>query len=288
MNENSNLQFSIIIPTLNSSGTLKSCLESIIPQNYTNFEIWFIDAVSSDNTLDIIVEYQQLYRNINYISEPDKGIYDAMNKGINLANGEWLYFLGSDDTLYNNSVISSVANKIRDTSDKVIYGNVMMRGQNQWNLDNVLFNGEYDMAKMVSTNICHQAIFYHKSVFQLLGNYDLSYIASADQEFNLRCYAKTSFTYIDLIIANFFVGGYSTGTVDHKFHRERGAMLVKYFGNRIFTGPFTNMRLYLKQAALSKESSLSLFDRIYSLSAYLKLKAASVLTHLQKRRSLHI
>ncbi|QEC77926.1 glycosyltransferase family 2 protein [Mucilaginibacter ginsenosidivorax] len=281
-------KISIIIPTYNAAGTLANCLDSIVNQDYTDIEVWLMDGLSTDDTLSVIKQYQAAFPYINFVSEKDNGIYDAMNKGIARCNGDWLYFLGSDDTLYNNSVISLVANKIGEISDKVVYGNVLMRGQNQWNLDNVVFNGEYDMAKMISTNICHQAIFYHKSIFRLFGHYDLSYIASADQEFNLRCYARTSFSYIDLIIANFFVGGYSTGTVDHKFHRERGAMLVKYFGSRIFTGPFTPMRLYLKQAALSKESSLNLFDRIYSLSAYIKLKAADVLMHLQKRRSFDV
>lgn len=279
------LKISIIIPTYNAADTIAHCLDSIISQDYPDFEVWLIDALSTDNTLDIIAGYQSKYPYLNFISEKDSGIYDAMNKGIKVCTGEWLYFLGSDDTLYDNKVLSTIATTAKTTNADVIYGNVMMRGENQWNLNNVVFNGEYDLEKIIKTNICHQAIFYNKSVFQLFGNYDLDYIASADQEFNLRCYANTSFSYLDLIIANFFVGGYSTTAVDNKFHIDRGAMLMKYFGSRIFTRPFMNMRLYLKQAALSAESPLGPFDRVYCLFAYIKLKILAMLMHLHRRHS---
>jgi glycosyltransferase involved in cell wall biosynthesis len=279
MNENSNLQFSIIIPTHNSCGTLRSCLESIIFQNYPNFEIWFIDAVSSDSTLDIIVEYQQKHKNINYISEPDKGIYDAMNKGINLAKGEWLYFLGSDDTLYDKNVLSEIAKKVCSDGPEIIYGSVMMRGQNQWNLDNVVFDGEYNTAKFIDRNICHQAIFYNKSIFKKNGCFNLKYITSADFDFNLKCYANTQFAYINLIIANFFVGGHSTTVEDKEFYKDRGALLMKYFGTKIFTTAFINARLYIQQAALSAASPLNFFERGLCLLAYLKLKAQAMLTN---------
>lgn len=271
------LKFSIVIPTYNAAGTIASCLDSIAEQQYSNFEVWLIDAVSTDDTLNIVQQYQARYPYFNIVSEKDKGIYDAMNKGLKLCTGDWIYFLGSDDTFYDKNVLATVADKINRSNDKIIYGNVIMRGQNQWNLDNVVFNGEYDLQKMISTNICHQAIFYNKEIFSLYGNYDVTYITSADQEFNLRCYANTSFGYLDIIIANFFVGGQSTTVSDDKFSKNRGAMLMKYFGSRIFTAPFINMRLYLQQAALSAGSPLKLSGRVYCLLAYSTLKLMAML-----------
>jgi glycosyltransferase involved in cell wall biosynthesis len=265
-------KFSIIIPTYNSAVTLKSCLESIVNQDYLNVEVYIIDGLSTDETLQIIDQYKSNYNFIKFISEADKGIYDAMNKGISLCTGEWLYFLGSDDTLYSETVLSDIAERISTCDAKVIYGNVMMRGTNQWNLDNVIFNGEYDLPKMILDNICHQAIFYNRIVFNKYGNYNLKYITAADYDFNLRCYASTSFVYVNVIIANFFVGGQSTNVPDYEIQKDRGALLLKYYGKRIFNKSFLSCRLYIQRAALAYDSPLRLWERIFCLLAYLKLK----------------
>lgn len=271
--------FSIVIPTYNSAKTLVRCLDSIVGQDYTNFEICFVDGVSTDDTLSIIAAYQLTHPCIKFISEPDKGIYDAMNKGINMATGQWLYFLGSDDTLYSNKVLSAIAAKISTSVNaKVIYGSVIMRGQNQWNLDNVVYDGEYTIEKFIDRNICHQAMFYNHSFLKTIGGFNLKYVTDADFDLNLRCYARAKFDFIDLIIANFFVGGASTTIEDHQFHKDRGALLMKYFGGRIFTISFINARLYIQQAALTANSPLNIFGRFYCLSAYIKLKLQAMLT----------
>lgn len=267
---------SIIIPTYNCVNTLHSCLSSIIEQNFKDLEICIIDALSTDGTVEIVKKYAQEFSFISYTSEKDNGIYDAMNKGIKLSNGEWLYFLGSDDSLFNNTVLQDIAKKIKHTNSEVIYGNVLMLGKNQWNLDNVVFNGEYNLAKMLVTNICHQCIFYHKDIFEKLGNYDLSYISSSDQEFNLRCYANLTFDYINIIIANFHVGGFSTNVPDDFFNHNRGAILYKYFKNRIFSKEFTKVRLYLKRASFNLNNKLSVVQRLICLCAYIKLKVFSL------------
>lgn len=269
-------KISIIIPTYNAENTLERCLQSIVQQDYTNFEVWFIDGGSTDSTLQILKDNAIEWPFLRYISEPDKGIYDAMNKGVKLCKGEWLYFLGSDDTLYDNHVLSLIAATTTTTDAKVIYGNVIIRGQNQWNLDNVVFNGEYDVEKIVNVNICHQAMFYHKSIFELLGDYNLRYITSADHDFNLRCFASTPFYYIDTILANFFVGGHSSNVTDDKFNDDRGAILMKYFKNSIYTRPFINSRLFIQKAALSGKPDLTRGERLYCMMAYLKLKTLSL------------
>ncbi|WP_184544968.1 glycosyltransferase family 2 protein [Mucilaginibacter sp. FT3.2] len=269
--------FSIIIPIYNAADTIANCLDSIISQHYTDFEVWLIDAVSTDETITIVKEYQSQYPYFNIISEKDKGIYDAMNKGINVCNGEWLYFLGSDDTLYDNCVLTAITDKIRGCDDRVIYGNVIMRGENQWNLNNVIFNGEYDLEKLLDHTINHQAIFYNKAVFEKCGLYDLKYKTNADYDLNLRCYALTTFRYVNIIVANFFVGGQSTNFPDTEFHKDRGALFFKYFGKKIFSKSFINSRLYLQQAALSARSPLNIWKRGICLLAYTKLKFQSIL-----------
>lgn len=272
-----NTKFSIIIPTYCSGKTLSKCLQSVVNQSNSNYEVWLIDGISTDNTIDIIKHYQQLNPAINYISEKDKGIYDAMNKGIDLVKGEWVYFLGSDDTLYDENVLMAIAEKISQTDAEVIYGNVLMHGHNQWNLDNVIFDGEYNTEKLIDRNINHQAIFYKKTVFQKNGKFNLSYITSADFDFNMRCYANTKFSYIDLIIADFNLGGHSTHVEDKEFYKDRGALMVKYFGPKIYSKQFINARLYLQQAALSSASPLGLYHRLYCVLACIKLKIHSLL-----------
>src|ERR1700744_4382606 len=100
--------FTIIIPTFNSEKTLQNALSSILSQNFTEFEILIVDGVSNDNTIKIVKENIEKDKRIRFISEKDNGIFDAMNKGIELSLGEWLYFLGSDDRLHNSSILRSV------------------------------------------------------------------------------------------------------------------------------------------------------------------------------------
>src|SRR5688572_23331397 len=98
--------FSIIIPTLNSEAHIRRSLESVLHQSFPNFEILIVDGLSVDQTLSIV--QQENDARITTYSEKDHGIYDAMNKGITLAKGKWLYFLGSDDVLYDNNVFQDV------------------------------------------------------------------------------------------------------------------------------------------------------------------------------------
>ena len=280
MVKDQNVSISIIIPTFNAEKTLKNCLDSIVKQEVNDIEAWIIDGNSTDETLKIVQDYSALYPFIKFISEQDKGIYDAMNKGIKLCTGDWIYFIGSDDTLYEKDVLAKIKIHASESKNLIVYGNVIFRGENKWNLDNVVFNGEYTLEKMLVTNICHQSIFYHKTIFEKYGNYDLKYISSADQDFNLKCYANTNFDYIDIIIANFFVGGFSTVVEDVIFNQHRGALFLKYFGKRIFNKSFSSVRLYLKRAAFSNASQLSIIKRIYCLIAYIKLKTMAVITNI--------
>ena len=100
------MKLSIIIPTYNSASVLAKALDSIVKQNFTDWEVLVMDGVSTDNTIKVAQSYND--SRIHIFSEPDKGIYDAMNKGIEKAQGEWLYFLGSDDWLLNGNVFDSL------------------------------------------------------------------------------------------------------------------------------------------------------------------------------------
>jgi glycosyltransferase involved in cell wall biosynthesis len=272
------IQFSIIIPTYNSTPTLTRCLDSIINQKNKNFEVWFIDGVSTDGTLDIIKKYQSVYPYINYISESDKGIYDAMNKGIALARGEYLYFLGSDDTLYNENIFAVVSTEIKKSQAKILYGNVLMIGNNEsGKYTELLHAGKFDLKRLFSHNICHQSIFYHHSVFKESGNFNTKYAIYADYDLNLRCIANYEFLYLDKIIANFNLGGASTQITDQEFEKDKDANIIKYFLNKLHTKPFVDLRLFVQRAAFSKKVKVSFLIRLYCLLVYAKLKTQSLI-----------
>ena len=98
---------SIITPTLNVESTISNTLNSITNQVYKNYEYIIIDANSNDNTLEIIRKYSSLIP-ISFISEPDNGISDAFNKGVNLSKGKWIIFLGAGDELINNKILKLI------------------------------------------------------------------------------------------------------------------------------------------------------------------------------------
>ena len=168
--------FTIVIPTYNAEKTISVVLDSIITQTFKNYEVVIIDGRSSDNSLKIISYFQEKWNNIRLISEHDKGIYDAMNKGIEIAKGEWLLFLGSDDILYNLRVLDQAMTKINaNLGKKFFYGNVLINGDTGWAKDGEIYDGPFTIGKLLKRNISPQGIFYHKEVFKKIGVYKLNY-----------------------------------------------------------------------------------------------------------------
>lgn len=207
------MKLSIVIPTFNSSDVLGRALNSIITQTFTDWEVLIMDGVSTDNTIKIAQSYKD--NRIHIYSEPDKGIYEAMNKGIKKANGEWLYFLGSDDWLLNKNVLQQVFYSEIDGYD-VIYGNV--EAPQLW----PQHSGEWSL-ETLDYNRCHQGIFYRKTIFRRLGYYNLEYPVLADYDLNLKWFfsSKIKKKYISITIAHYSMDGYNT------CHKD--SMFIKYF-----------------------------------------------------------
>ena len=175
---------SIIIATYNASKTLKRCLDSIISQKTDGIEILVIDGFSTDSTMKIVKSFGE---RIDYsISEKDKGIYDAWNKGVNVAHGDWIMFLGADDYLLDGSI--------------KLYMNYLSNGDYS-NMDIISarckyvkdgrfidIRGEkYDYKTFCRyMNISHGSTLHNRNLFVELGKFDLSYRICADYEFLLR------------------------------------------------------------------------------------------------------
>ena len=196
---------SIIIPTYNSALSIRVALESIFKQDYKNFEIIIVDSLSSDDTLDIVNSYCD--ERVVIISEKDNGIYDAMNKGVIKARGQWIYFLGSDDYIISHKLFSYLffecESQIHDY--QMLYGNVL------WGDTATLYLGFFDDQKLYHFNICHQGIFYKREVFDILGLFDLRYPALADWKMNIECFLskRILIKYYPILVARFNTNGSS-------------------------------------------------------------------------------
>lgn len=205
------VKLSIIIPTYNSADTLRKALDSIVCQDFSDWEVLIMDGVSADDTLKIAQSYND--PRIRIYSEPDKGIYDAMNKGIKKAQGEWLYFLGSDDWILTPETLSSVFSMDINGYD-VVYGDVESSHLGPEH------SGEWTLAT-IDYNRCHQGILYKKIIFKKLGYYNMDYCVCADFDINLKWFfsKKIHSKYIPIIIAHYSANGFSGQCVDKEFDK---------------------------------------------------------------------
>lgn len=198
---------SIIIPTRNCEATLGDCLESVAQQTWTDFELIVQDAGSTDGTHKILKQKDHLIDQLHV--ESDRGIYDAMNRGIRRARGEWLYFLGADDQLSHGGVFAALFPLESDS--QFVYGNVELYGSGIVGRHGQIYDGPFSRWKLCRKNICQQAIFYRKTLFSVLGEFDPAYPTLADWLFNIRAFAheKTCPAFVDLVVANYCAEGLS-------------------------------------------------------------------------------
>lgn len=209
---------SLIIVTYNAVETLQNCLDSIYAQPYPALEIVIIDGKSTDGTVDVIkantpkISYWQ--------SEPDAGIYDAMNKAVTRITGQWVYFIGADDELLPG--FSDMALELKDPT-AIYYGNVFAEGQKRV--------GELTRYRFAKVGPYHQAIIYPKTVFDKY-KYDTRYKISADFALTLQlCGDKQyHFMYKDHVLANFNHKGTSGQNIDAAFVKDKPGLILKYFG----------------------------------------------------------
>ncbi len=247
-------RFSIIIPTYNSGGTLEKSLASISNQTFDGVEVVIMDGMSTDNTLEIAESYKEQLPRINIVSEKDEGIYDAMNKAMNLATGEWIFFMGSDDTFYENNVLELVSKTAETTEANIVYGDVKVVGNTGWAKDGDIYAGEFNIGKLLNQNICHQAMFYNKEfVKNKVGDFNMKYKKSSDWDFNLRCWAKGSFEYIPLVIASFAAGGFSTNSNDKSIFDDFIDNVKLYFNISLFHPWLNNPKFDLYGEVLRKQ-----------------------------------
>lgn len=189
---------SIVIATLNAEKTLDNALRSVTAQSYQDWECIIIDGVSQDGTIDIILKYVASDSRFRYISEPDKGIYDAFNKGLRMAKGEWVHYLGSDDRLTHDGLSDLMA--IPHDDVEVLCGDCYVEkidGTVKPNISHGFIG-------------CHQGKLVRRSTLNHFGGFNLRYRISADRDLMIRMKnAGVRIAHADTFVAYFSMAGAS-------------------------------------------------------------------------------
>lgn len=205
------MKISIIVPTFNSSTTIQDNLDSIIVQKINNYEILIIDNESTDDTIEIVKKNN--LPNVKYIVEKDRGIFDAINKGIKISSGDIISVLHSDDIYYDNGVLEKVTHAFLSYNKNIVYGDLLYVKKN--NLNSILrywkSNPFKDGNFYRGWHPPHPSFFAKKSLFEIYGNYKNEIGNCADVELMYRFLQKNKidFSYINSIFVKMRYGGKS-------------------------------------------------------------------------------
>lgn len=236
-------KLTIITICYNEPNIEKTC-ESIVNQTWQDFEWIVVDGGSTDGTLDVLKKYET--RITTLISEPDGGLYNAMNKGLKIANGEWINFMNGGDCFSSNTVLNEVfADK--NYKAEVLYGNCNYVSEDK--IQKSVFPEKLEKPYFVRNCICHQASFIKKDLFDKFGLYLEEYkIASDLEKWLMFLSKKCKFKHIDLVVADYDLGGISMTNADER-EEERFLILEKYLTKRQksehFYFYFSNYRIKL-------------------------------------------
>lgn len=204
---NSQILVSIITPCFNSEKTIARTFEAMIRQTYQKIEYIVIDGGSTDGTLEIIREYEKNFPFLfRYVSEPDKGIYDAMNKGIRMATGKLIGIVNSDD-YYADDAIKNIVDAYDGADYRILYG--FQRNIKEGQETQIFINHHSQLQYMMIT---HPTCFVTKNIYNDFGVYDTTYRSSSDYEFMDRIYHQIPDCFVPVyhVISNFEEGGMSS------------------------------------------------------------------------------
>jgi glycosyltransferase involved in cell wall biosynthesis len=207
------MRISIITICYNRSATIAEAIESVLNQDYPNIEYIVIDGNSQDGTKEIIESYSGKIS--KFVSEPDKGMYDAINKGLNLATGDIVGLMHSDDVFYDSTVVSKIAAKFEnEPQTEGIYGNgIYVTNDTEEKLVRNRIGGAYSFDNLKSGWLpLHPTVYLKKSLIEKYGVYDLNFKIASDTEFLLRYLVKykIKLSYLDNYIVKMRMGGLST------------------------------------------------------------------------------
>ena len=227
----------IVTCSYNSERTIERTIKSILAQNFDNYEYLIIDGKSSDRTLEIIKQYEPLFKGkMRWISEKDQGIYDAMNKGIKLSKGDYIWLVNSDDYLESNAM-EIVADRIQKKQPDIICGSIEYFSENSDNRYVFKYTpqeseNEYRKKRM---GIVHPATIVARQIYDKYGLYDSRFYISADMDWFLRIRENNiPIDFIDIKLSNMSDGGISSqsNNVKKRIH-DWNILFTKHTKNKI-------------------------------------------------------
>ncbi len=219
---------SIITVVYQGADLLENTIQSIIDQTLTNYEYIIIDGGSSDGTLEIIRKHEDQIT--KWISEPDKGLYDAMNKGLNIASGEYVWFINAGDKIYDESTLEKVFKPDRESDADVLYGGTVIidPSGNEIGLRRQKLPDKLNWRSLKNGMVVsHQSFIVKRS---LAPNYNLTYRCSSDIDWVISS-LKASGNVINtkMILCRFLQGGRSRSTIIPSL-KERFVIMTHYYG----------------------------------------------------------
>jgi putative colanic acid biosynthesis glycosyltransferase len=202
------LKISIITINLNNAKGLEKTFDSIRIQTNKNYELIIIDGKSTDNSLEIIEKNKDMIR--YFVSEPDEGIYYAMNKGLDIAHGDFAVFLNSGDSFYDDTVLDFLINNISD-SNKVYFGSAkIFSDKNAYYIYPQADSDAASIEKFLKYyKPCHQAVFFPREFFAK-NKYNTQYSIFSDVDYKIRAINSCGYIFINKIIVYFIQGGFSS------------------------------------------------------------------------------
>lgn len=238
------MKLSIITINFNNAAGLEKTIRSVIEQDYDNFEYIVIDGGSSDTSTDIIKQYAV---RIKYcVSEPDKGIYDAMNKGIRASAGEYCLFLNSGDVLASKNILQLIFSK-HHTAD-ILYGNMLINyGKNKIRIGKM--PKKLTLVHLLGDTLWHPVSFIRRSLFTHYGLYDEQFRYVADYDFFLRILIieKVKSEHLGFIISIFDTTGVSSNPQNREnIKNERKLSQEKYFSQSTIENGLKKYNRFLK------------------------------------------
>lgn len=212
------MKVSIITVVYNRADVIRDTIESVLSQTYKNIEYIIIDGASTDSTMDVVNKYKDKISKI--ISEPDKGLYDAINKGIKEATGDVIGLIHSDDFYLDNLVVQRIVDTFKKENKDMLFADLLyIKGDNK---DKILryYSAKNFTVKKLKHGFMppHPTLFVKKEVYEKYGLYKIDYKIAADYEMFVRLLLvnKLSFSYIHLPIVKMRVGGVSSGGIRRK------------------------------------------------------------------------
>lgn len=260
--------FSIVTVVFNDAENLEKTIQSVIGQTFKDFEYIVIDGGSKDHSPAVIKKYESF---ITYsVSEPDYGIYDAMNKGIQAAKGHYINFLNAGDSYFSPDTLQILSDRMNDLAIEIYYGQAVRKSSETSTLRFTKGGKITSFNLFTSIPFCHQGLFYQTSLFSEIGLYDCRFKVTADYQWLIRYFnarlqlEKTTFVNENLV--EYAEGGYSFKNI-RKAAKEKLKIALHYFkGYYRIVGLVFFSFFYLKSLAIQG------LDKLRVLESYREIK----------------